>query len=81
MEDMKLFRIILVLSSLLFISNCVGITSQKVDINKVKKDEGWIFENPDSDATQSANLGLYFIVQDPRGIMLVLRLKSLDSKV
>ena len=38
MEDMKLFRIILVLSSLIFISNCVGITSQKVDINKVKKE-------------------------------------------
>ena len=34
---MKLFQIILVLSSLLLI-NCVGVHPQKVDINKIKKE-------------------------------------------
>jgi len=38
MEDMKLFRIILVLISCLLISNCVGVSPQKVDINKIKKE-------------------------------------------
>ena len=38
MEDMKLFQIILVLISYLFISNCAGVSPQKVDINKVKKE-------------------------------------------
>ena len=37
MEVMKLFQIILVLSSLLLI-NCVGVHPQKVDINKIKKE-------------------------------------------
>ena len=35
---MKLFRIILVLISYLLISNCVGVSPQKVDINKIKKE-------------------------------------------
>ena len=35
---MKLFRIILVLISFLLISNCVGVSPQKVDINKIKKE-------------------------------------------
>ena len=38
MEVMKLFRIILVLISYLLISNCVGVSPQKVDINKIKKE-------------------------------------------
>ena len=38
MEDMKLFRIILVLSSLLILTNCVGVHPQKVDISKIKKE-------------------------------------------
>jgi len=38
MEGMKLFRIILVLISYLLISNCVGVSPQKVDINKIKKE-------------------------------------------
>ena len=35
---MKLFRIILVLSSLLILTNCVGVHPQKVDISKIKKE-------------------------------------------
>ena len=38
MEDMKLFQIILVLSSLLFLNNCVGVHPEKVDMSKVKKE-------------------------------------------
>ena len=38
MEDMKLFQIILVLSSFLLLNNCVGITPEKVNINKIKKE-------------------------------------------
>ena len=38
MEGMKLFQIILVLISYLFISNCAGVSPQKVDINKIKKE-------------------------------------------
>ena len=35
---MKLFRIILVLSSLLILTNCAGVHPQKIDISKIKKD-------------------------------------------
>ena len=35
---MKLFQIILVLSSLLILTNCVGVHPQKVDISKIKKE-------------------------------------------
>ena len=35
---MKLFRIILVLTSFLLITNCIGAPSKKVDINTVKKE-------------------------------------------
>ena len=38
---MKLFQIILVLSSLLILTNCVGVHPQKVDISKIKKLTGW----------------------------------------
>ena len=38
MEDMKLFQIILVLSSFFVLTNCVGVSPQKVDINKIKKE-------------------------------------------
>ena len=38
MGDMKLFQIILVLISCLLISNCAGVSPQKVDINKIKKE-------------------------------------------
>ena len=38
MEDMKLFRIILVLSSLLILTNCAGVHPKKIDISKIKKD-------------------------------------------
>ena len=38
MEVMKLFQIILVLISCLLFSNCVGVSPQKVDINKIKKE-------------------------------------------
>ena len=38
MEDMNLFQIILVLSSLLFLNNCVGVHPEKVDMSKVKKE-------------------------------------------
>ena len=35
---MKLFRIILVLSSLLILTNCAGVHPKKIDISKIKKD-------------------------------------------
>ena len=35
---MKLFQIILVLSSFFILTNCVGVSPQKVDINKIKKE-------------------------------------------
>ena len=35
---MKLFQIILVLSSFFVLTNCVGVSPQKVDINKIKKE-------------------------------------------
>ena len=35
---MKLFQIILVLSSLFFLNNCVGVHPEKVDMSKVKKE-------------------------------------------
>ena len=35
---MRLFQIILVFISYLFFSNCVGVSPQKVDINKIKKE-------------------------------------------
>ena len=38
MGVMKLFQIILVLSSFLLLNNCVGITPEKVNINKIKKE-------------------------------------------
>ena len=38
MEDMRLFQIILVLSSFLFLTNCAGISPDKVNISKVKKE-------------------------------------------
>ena len=38
MEAMKLFQIILVLSSFFLLNNCVGISPDKVDINKIKKE-------------------------------------------
>ena len=38
MEAMRLFQIILVLSSFILITNCVGVSPQKVDINKIKKE-------------------------------------------
>ena len=38
---MKLFQIILVLSSFLLLNNCVGITPEKVNINKIKKTLKW----------------------------------------
>ena len=38
MEDMRLFQIILVLSSFLFLTNCTGISPQEVNISKVKKE-------------------------------------------
>ena len=38
MGDMKLFQIILVLSSFFILTNCVGVSPQKVDINKIKKE-------------------------------------------
>ena len=51
MEDMKLFRIILVLISLILITNCVGIPSQKID-SKLLKDENVlpkpVFLTPDA---------------------------------
>ena len=36
---MKLFQIILVLSSFFILSNCVGISPQKVNIDKIKKEK------------------------------------------
>ena len=38
MEDMRLFQIILALSSFLFLTNCTGISPQEVNISKVKKE-------------------------------------------
>ena len=38
MEDMKLFQITLVLISFLFLTNCVGVAPQKINIDKVKKE-------------------------------------------
>ena len=38
MEDMRLFQIILVLSSLIFLINCAGISPEKVNISKIKKE-------------------------------------------
>ena len=38
MEAMRLFQIILVLSSFFLLNNCVGISPDKVDINKIKKE-------------------------------------------
>ena len=38
MGVMRLFQIILVLSSFLLLNNCVGITPEKVNINKIKKE-------------------------------------------
>ena len=38
MEDMKLFQIILVLTSFFILTNCVGISPQKVNIDKIKKE-------------------------------------------
>ena len=38
MEVMRLFQIILVLSSLILLTNCVGVSPDKVDINKIKKE-------------------------------------------
>ena len=35
---MRLFQIILVLSSFFVLTNCVGVSPQKVDINKIKKE-------------------------------------------
>ena len=35
---MKLFQIILVLSSFFILTNCVGVNPQKVDINKINKE-------------------------------------------
>ena len=35
---MKLFQIILVLSSFFVLTNCVGVSPQKVDIDKIKKE-------------------------------------------
>ena len=35
---MRLFRIILVLSSFILITNCVGVSPDKVDIKKIKKE-------------------------------------------
>ena len=39
---MKLFQIILVLSSFLLLNNCVGITPEKVNINKMGKQINYI---------------------------------------
>ena len=38
MGVMRLFQIILVLSSLILLTNCVGVSPDKVDINKIKKE-------------------------------------------
>ena len=38
MEDMRLFQIILVLSSFIFLTNCAGISPEKVNISKIKKE-------------------------------------------
>ena len=38
MGVMRLFQIILVLSSFIFLTNCAGISPDKVNISKVKKD-------------------------------------------
>ena len=38
MEVMRLFQIILVLSSLIFLTNCVGVSPDRVDIKKIKKE-------------------------------------------
>ena len=38
MGVMRLFQIILVLSSLILLTNCVGVSHEKVDINKIKKE-------------------------------------------
>ena len=38
MEAMRLFQIILVLSSFILITNCVGVSPDKVDIKKIKKE-------------------------------------------
>jgi len=35
---MKLFQIILVLSSFFLLNNCVGVAPEKVNINKIKKE-------------------------------------------
>ena len=38
MEVMRLFPIILVLSSLIFLTNCVGVSPDKIDITKIKRE-------------------------------------------